>query len=62
MNRGKLTSEVRSDGTLAIHIETADGGKLWLSRSEIVGFLGVYTQSVVANLREILRLICWDGR
>lgn len=55
MNRGKLTSEVRSDGTLAIHIKTADGGELWLSRPEIVEFLGVYTQSVIANLREIFK-------
>lgn len=54
MNRGKLTIEHKSDGTLALHIELVDGD-VWLARCEIVELLGVHTQSVVANLREIYK-------
>ncbi len=52
MNRGVLKSELRGDGTLAIHII---GDDIWMTRSEIVEFLGVFQQSFIANLREIFK-------
>ncbi|MFR9608208.1 MAG: hypothetical protein SNG34_06960 [Rikenellaceae bacterium] len=54
MNRGKLTIEHKSDGTLALLIELVDGD-VWLARCEIVDILGIHTQSVIANLREIYK-------
>ena len=51
-NRGILTSELRSDGKLSIHISEGD---IWMTRPEITAFLGVFTQSFVANLREVLK-------
>ena len=51
-NRGIIKSEIRSDGKLAIHITEGD---IWMTRHEIREFLGVFIQSVNANLREIFK-------
>lgn len=51
-NRGILRSELRSDGKLAIHFS---GGDVWMSQPEIVEFLGIFTQSFSANLREVFK-------
>ena len=50
--RGILESDLRSDGKLMINIT---GDDVWMTRSEITEFLGIFTQSFVANLREIFR-------
>ena len=51
-NRGILTSQLRSDGKLNVHLSA---GEVWMTRGEITMFLGIFTQSFVANIREVFK-------
>ena len=50
--RGILESDLRSDGMLLINIT---GDEVWMTRWEITEFLGITTQSFIANLRVIFK-------
>lgn len=52
MERNILKSDLRTDGSLKIEVT---GDDIWMTHYEITDFLGLHTQSVVANLREIYK-------
>lgn len=54
MNRGKIELRYGVDGSVAIHLELAEG-TVWLTKNEIAYLLGTRCQKIASNLRALFK-------